>query len=325
MVQHVQPTLGSPSRRLLERAQRRRQTIEYYKYNYDLYLFLLPGLACLVIFKYVPIFGITVALKDFTIREGILGSPWAEPLFIHFQRLFALPHFIRVVRNTILINLYMLVFQWPLPIVLAILINEILNVPFKRIAQTVTYMPHFLSWVVVGTIFLNILSPDSGIVNRVLVALGGDPVLFLGKPRYFRGILVVSQAWKETGWASIVYLASLQAIDPQLYDAAKIDGASKMKQIRYITIPGLVTTMVFILLLRISRFMMFNVQQIIMMYNPLVYETGDVISSYIYRVGLGQLKFSLTTALGLFQGIIGMTMIATANYFARRYTGRGIF
>jgi putative aldouronate transport system permease protein len=265
MVQQIQPVLASSDNRMLERKRRRRQTIDYYRHNYDLYLFLLPGLVCLAIFKYLPIFGITVALKDFTIREGILGSPWAEPLFIHFDRLFALPHFWRVIRNTILVNLYMLVFQWPLPIILAILINEIMSVPFKRIAQTVTYMPHFLSWVVVGTIFLNILSPDSGIVNRVIVALGGEPVLFFGRPRYFRGILVVSQAWKETGWASIVYLASLQAIDPQLYDAAKIDGANKAKQIRYITIPGLVTTMVFILLLRISRFMMFNVQQIIIM------------------------------------------------------------
>lgn len=293
--------------------------------NYDMYLFLIPGFAALFVFKYVPIVGIIIGFKEFNLREGMFASPWAEPWYKYFEILFSMPQFFRVVLNTLLINFYMLIFQWWIPIVLAIAINEMLFVPYKRVAQTVTYMPHFLSWVVVGAIFIDILSPQNGILNNLIVAFGGEPVMFLGKPEYFRGILVVSQAWKESGWASIVYLASLQSIDPQLYDAAKIDGAGKMRQLWHITIPGLLATMVFVILLRIAHAMDYNVQQIIMLYNPLVYSTGDVISSYIYRVGLQQLRFSLTTALGLFKGFIGLGMILTANWLARRFTDRGIF
>ena len=303
----------------------RRKFRDYMRYNYDLYLFLIPGLAALFIFKYIPIVGIIIGFKDFNLRDGMFGSPWADPLFKYFQTLLSMPQFFRVLANTLIINLYMLVFQWPLPIIIAIAVNEIVNVPFKRISQTITYMPHFLSWVVVGAIFIDILSPQNGIVNNVIEAFGGKSQLFLGKAQYFRGILVVSQAWKESGWASIIYLASLQSIDPQLYDAAKIDGAKKMLQLRHITIPGLLPTMVFVILLRIAHALDYNVQQIIMLYNPLVYSTGDVISSYIYRVGLQQLKFSLTTALGLFKGIIGLMMIVFANWLARKFAGRGIF
>ena len=306
-------------------APRKQPLRAYLCANYDLYLFLIPGLIALVIFKYLPIFGITVAFKDFTLREGIFGSPWAEPWHLHFQRLFALPQFFRVVANTLIINFYLFIFQWPLPIILALAINEIANRTYRRISQTVTYLPHFLSWVVVAAIFIDILSPHNGIVNRVLGLFGVDPILFLGQSRLFRSILVASQAWKETGWASIIYLAALQAIDPQLYDAAKIDGANKRQQLWLITLPGLLSTMVFVILIRIANALDYNVQQIIMLYNPLVYETGDVIDSYIYRVGLQQLKFSLTTALGLFKGILGLTMIVTANTLARRFAGRGIF
>ena len=306
-------------------APRKQPLRAYLRANYDLYLFLIPGLIALVIFKYLPIVGIAVAFKDFSLREGIFGSPWAEPLLLHFQRLFALPQFFRVVTNTLIINFYLFVFQWPLPIILALAINEIVSRTYRRISQTVTYLPHFLSWVVVAAIFIDILSPHNGIVNRMLEVFGVEPILFLGESRLFRSILVVSQAWKETGWASIIYLAALQSIDPQLYDAAKIDGANKRQQLWLITLPGLLSTMVFVILIRIANALDYNVQQIIMLYNPLVYSTGDVIDSYIYRVGLQQLKFSLTTALGLFKGILGLAMIVTANSLARRFAGRGIF
>ncbi len=298
---------------------------DYLRANYDLYLFLIPGLAALIVFRYVPIVGIIIGFKNFNLRAGIFGSPWASPWYKYFETLFTMPQFFRVVSNTLIINLMMFVFQWPLPIVLAVAINEIASLPYKRFSQTITYMPHFLSWVVVGAIFIDILSPHNGMVNRALALFGVEPTMFLAKPELFRPILVVSQAWKETGWASIVYLASLQSIDPQLYDAAKIDGAGKMQQIWRITIPGLLSTMVFIILLRIAHALNYNVQQIIMLYNPLVYETGDVISSYIYRVGLQQLKFSLTTALGVFKGLIGLIMILISNTLARRFAGRGLF
>ncbi len=309
----------------LPAVKRKQKLLDYLRSNYDLYLFLVPGLLALVIFKYIPILGISVAFKDFTLREGIIGSPWANPWFLHFQTLFALPQFIRVVTNTLIINLYMLVFQWPIPIILAIAISEIGSMGYKRVAQTVTYMPHFLSWVVVGAIFIDILSTQNGLVNIVLGWFGVEPVLFLARPPLFRPILVISQAWKESGWASIIYLAALQSIDPQLYDAARIDGATKMQQVWRITLPGLLSTMVFVVLLRIARALDYNVQQIIMLYNPLVYERGDVISSYIYRVGLQQLKFSLTTALGVFKGLIGLLMVVFSNYLARRFAGRGLF
>lgn len=267
--------------------------------------------------------GAQIAFKDFNLGDGIIGSPWVG--LLHFRTLFESPKFYTVFRNTLLINLYKILFHWPLGVILALLINEVAWMPFKRAAQTLTYLPHFLSWVVVGAIFMEILSPRGGIVNQGLELLGIEPVFFLASDRFFRPVVVVSAIYKEVGWNSIVYLAAMQAIDPQLYEAVRIDGGGRLRQIWHITLPGIRSTIVFILMLRLGAAIQTDVEHIFMLLTPLVYETGDVIGTYVYRVGLGQLKFSFTAALGLFQSVIGFALLVSANTAARRLGERGAF
>lgn len=284
--------------------------------NYDLYLMLLPGLVLIIIFHYLPMYGSIIAFKDYNLMEGIIGSPWVG--LKHFDALFQAREFHRVFRNTLLISIYRLIFQFPIPIILALLINEVSNMFFKRTVQTITYLPHFLSWAVVGALVIDLLSPSSGLINLALKEFGISPITLMDK-RYFRAIVVASQTWKETGWSAIIYLAAISSIDPQLYEAAIVDGASKWRQIWYITLPGIRSTIVFIILLRIGALLATDVEQILMLYNPVVYEVGDVIGTYVYRVGLGQMKYSYTTAVGLFQSVVGFILLVIANHLSRRY------
>jgi len=262
-------------------------------------------------------YGAIIAFKDYNLMEGITGSPWVG--LKHFRALFQSREFHRVFRNTLLISIYRLIFQFPIPIILALLINEVSNMFFKRTVQTITYLPHFLSWAVVGALAIDLLSPSSGLINVLLGKLGMSPITLMDK-RYFRAIVVASQTWKEAGWSAIIYLAAISSIDPQLYEAATVDGASKWHQIWHITLPGISSTIVFILLLRISALLATDVEQILMLYNPVVYEVGDVIGTYVYRVGLGQMKYSYTAAVGLFQSVVGFVLLVVANYFSRKYT-----
>lgn len=289
----------------------------------DLYLLIIPALAVLIIFKYVPMWGAQIAFKDYNLSDGIAGSPWVG--FDHFRTLFQSDKFFTVFRNTLLINLYKILFHWPLGVILALLINEVAFMPFKRAAQTLTYLPHFLSWVVVGAIFIDILSPRGGIVNEALGVVGIEPVFFLADDRFFRPVVILSAIYKEVGWNSIVYLAAMQGIDPQLYEAIQIDGGGRFRQIWHITLPGIRSTIVFILMLRLGAAIQTDVEHILMLLSPLVYEVGDVIGTYVYRVGLGQLKFSFTTALGLFQSVVGFVLLVLANYAARKFGDRGVF
>lgn len=291
--------------------------------DYDLYLIALPGIIVLIIFKFLPIIGAQIAFKDFNLMRGIFGSEWVG--FKHFETLFMMPEFFRVLKNTLLINLYRLVFQFPIPIILAIMIFETKNVMFKRSAQTLTYLPHFLSWVIVGAIFVNILSPESGIINKIIKSFGGDPIYFLTDANWFRSILVIVDGLKISGWSSIIYLAAMQSIDVQMFEAAQIDGAKRIQRIWHITLPSIQPTIVFIILLRIGYAMENNIEQILMFYNPLVYEVGDVIGTYVYRVGLGQMKYSFTTAVGLFQSVIGFSLLMIANYISKKFVERSLW
>ncbi|MGC9469582.1 MAG: ABC transporter permease [Anaerolineae bacterium] len=285
--------------------------------NYDLYLMLLPALALLVVFRYLPMYGVTIAFKDYDFMKGVSESSWVG--LKHFRELLGAREFRRILTNTVLISVYRFVFQFPIPIILALLINEVVNRVFKRTVQTVTYLPHFLSWVVVGSLVRDLLSPNTGLVNDALGMIGLGPVTLM-KKEYFRWIVVASDAWKESGWSAIIYLAAITAINPQLYEAAIVDGANRWRQIWHITLPGISSTIVFVVLLRIGSLMATNVEQILMLYNPLVYATGDVIGTYVYRVGLGRLKFSYTTAVGLFQSLTGFVLLLVANSLARKYT-----
>ena len=291
--------------------------------NWQVYLMVLPALVILIWFRYVPIYGIQIAFRDFTLKGGITGSTWVG--MKHFEALFATPQFLLVLRNTILINFYRLLFGWPLPIILAILINECRSLGYKRFSQTVSYLPHFLSWVIISAIFNNLLALDTGIINMILKTLGLEQVIFLSEPKLFRSILVITDIWKNVGWSSIVYLSAMTAIDTNLYEAAAIDGASKLRRIWHITLPGIKGTMVFILIQRVGYALSNDVEQVLMFYNPMVYETGDVLGTYLYRMGIGQMKYSFTTAAGLFTSVIGIILLLSANAVAHRLGERGLW
>jgi putative aldouronate transport system permease protein len=290
--------------------------------DYDLYLMLVPGLLLVLLFNYLPIYGASIAFKDFNLMKGINGSPWVG--LKHFQELLAAPEFRRVFVNTIMISIYRLVFQFPLPIVLALMISEVRNIFFKRVVQTLTYLPHFLSWVIVGAMMIDLLSPSHGLINQALGAVSLGPLTLMDK-HVFRGILVGSQTWKEVGWSAILYLAAISAVNPDLYEAATVDGANRWQRIWHITLPGIQSTVIFVLLLRIGALMVTDVEQVLMLYNPLVYDTGDVIGTFVYRVGLGQMKYSFTAAVGLFQSLIGFVLLIIANSLTRRFRGSGMF
>lgn len=309
--------------RNLTKANSKKGGWQYIKKDWDLYLLLIPGLAFLFIFRYLPMYGITIAFKDFNIYEGLANSPWVG--MSNFRRLFDSEDFWRVFKNTLLISIYKIIYLFPLPILIALLLNEIQRMAFKRSIQTVIYFPHFLSWVIVSGIFLNLLSTDGGLVNKFIEYLGGEPIAFFMDNRYFRSVLVFTAGWKEVGWGAIVYLAAISGIDPELYEAAVIDGAGRFKQAIYITLPGIASTIVLMFTLRLSSLLAAGTEQILAMYNPMVYDTADVIGTYVYRVGLGQSDYSFSTAVGLFESVIGFILIVSANWFTRKFLDRSIW
>ncbi|TBL70927.1 sugar ABC transporter permease [Paenibacillus thalictri] len=283
----------------------------------------LPGLIFFLLFKYIPLTGIVIAFQDYTVFTGIFGSNFVG--FKHFYNLFTYPEFLRVLKNTLLISIYQIVLGFPAPIALAMLMNEVRKLFFKRAVQTVLYLPHFLSWVIVGGLVINFLSPSSGMVNDVLRWLGKEPIFFMQEPNYFRSIVVISGIWKEVGWGTIIYLAALAGINPELYEAAEVDGAGKLKQAFSITLPSLLPTIMVLLLLRIGNVLDLGFEQIYMLLNPLVTETGEVMDTYIYRIGLLGGQYSYTTAIGLFKSLVGVILVVGANQLSKRTTGNSIY
>uniref|UniRef100_UPI00403F5839 ABC transporter permease n=1 Tax=Paenibacillus sp. FSL P2-0136 TaxID=2975317 RepID=UPI00403F5839 len=286
------------------------------KKYWDLYLIMLPGLAYFIIFKYVPMGGIIVAFQDFSAFAGIRGSEWVG--LTHFKNMFTDSEFYTVFKNTLLISLYKLIWGFPGPIILALMLNEVRHMLYKRGVQTLVYLPHFLSWVIIGGILINVLSPATGIVNQFLGMLGLEPIFFLGSQEWFRTVLVVSDIWKEAGWGAIIYLAALASIDPQIYEAAVVDGAGKWKQLLHVTLPSLIGTIVILFVLRLGSVLDVGFEQIFVLYNPLVYNVADVIETYVYRTGITQGQFSFTTAVGLFKSVISLILVVLANKAARK-------
>jgi len=290
--------------------------------DWDLYFMLVPGLIFLLIFKYTPMYGLIIAFMDFNIFRGVAGSEWVG--LKHFENLFINGQFVNVLTNTILISLYKLIFLFPAPIIVAILMNEILNMVFKRTVQSIIYLPHFISWVIISGLFINLLSLN-GIVNSALGWLGLEKITFFMEQSMFRSILVFTDGWKEVGWGTIVYLAAITSIDPQQYEAATIDGANKFRQIWHITLPGMAPVIVLMLILRLGNVLEAGTEQILVMYNPVVYEVGDVIGTFVYRIGLGTGDYSFTTAVGLFESVVGFILIVTGNHICKKYLGRSIW
>lgn len=290
---------------------------------WDLYLMLLPAVILILLFKYIPMYGVIIAFKDYNFMEGVWGSEWVG--FQYFRELFSFDEFPRVVRNTVIISLMKLLVGFPIPIILALLLNELKFDKFKRMVQTITYLPHFISWVIIGGLAIDMLSPSSGIINRIIEMLGFQPIFFMSDEGIFRWILVGSDIWKEAGWGAIIYLAALLGINDELYQAATVDGANRFRQIWHISLPGLKSTIIIILLLRIGYILDAGFEQVLVMYNPTVYDVADIIDTYVFRVGLGSMQFGLTTAAGLFKSVIGCVLLVLANVFARRMGEEGIF
>ena len=280
-----------------------------------LHLFMLIPVAYYIIFKYVPMYGLVIAFKDFRVGLGIFGSPWVG--LRHFERLFRTPDFYKIISNTLLLNVYTLVFGFPVPIILAILLNEVRSAAYKRINQSVLYLPHFISWVVLAGIFIQMLSPSTGIVNMILKAFGITPIYFMASNFWWPIMFVISGIWQGAGWGSIIYLAAVSAIDPELYEAARIDGANKGQQIWHITLPCIKATIAIMLILRMGSMMDIGFEHIFNLQNSAVYNVADVISTYVYRTGIRGTQYSFTTAIGLFQSAISLILIITTNKITR--------
>ncbi|MDR2069278.1 MAG: ABC transporter permease subunit [Spirochaetaceae bacterium] len=295
----------------------------YFRMNRYFYLLLLPCLVYFIIFHYIPMYGLVLAFKDFKFSKGIVGSPWVG--LENFKYLFSLDTFYRVLGNSLFLSILRLFIFFPIPIILTLLINEIPLLLFKRIAQTLLYLPYFISWVVIGGILVNLLSPSWGIVNNFIKTLGGEPVFFLGSAQYFRGIAIISHVWKNAGWDTIIYLAAVTSIDPELYQAATIDGASRLQRIRYITLPGIQGAIIILLLLSIGNLLNNGFEQIFILQNGSNLAVSEVIETYTYRLGIINGRFSFATTVGLFGSVVGFLLLMSANATAKLLGKEGIF
>lgn len=286
-----------------------------------LYVMILPGIAYYIVFKYVPLSGSIIAFQDYQILNGILKSPWVW--WDNFKFIFSYQDFYQVLRNTAIIASYQLMFSFPAPIILALLFNEVRLMLAKRTLQSMFYLPHFLSWVIVGGIVFEVLA-SQGVVNIIRGWMGYEPILYMQQEKFFRGIVILSGIWKEVGWGTIVYLAAISAINPNLYEAAVMDGANRWKQTLYITLPSMFPTILVLFLLNIGNFLELGFDQIYNLLTPMTYSVGDIIETYVYRAGVLQGQYSMTTAIGLFQSVIGFALLWIFNRLARK-TGQGLW
>ncbi|MTW87666.1 ABC transporter permease subunit [Virgibacillus dakarensis] len=288
-----------------------------------LYLLFLPGAILLLVFKYIPMYGISIAFQDFNILLGISGSEWVG--FEHFERLFRSSDFPQVLWNTLVISFYKLVASFSLPIILALLLNEVRNTVFKRITQSIVYLPHFISWVIFAGIIVAFLNPVDGLVNYVIGLFGNEPIDLLGSSDHFRAVLVSTDVYKGVGWGTIIYLAAISGVNPELYEAAIMDGAGKFRQMWHITLPAIRPVIIILVILSIGGILEAGFQQIYLLYSPLVYDVGDVIDTYVYREGIQSANYSFATAAGLFKSVIALILIVGANQIARRFGGNGLW
>ena len=293
-----------------------------------MYLMLIPGLFFLFIYKCAPLYGILIAFKDYNIFAGsnpidaIAKSPWVG--FANFERLFKSSEFIKVLVNTLIINGMKILFLFPIPIICAILLNEIRNKAFRKLSQTAIYVPYFFSWVVVFGIFYSLFG-SYGVVNNVIAALGHARIKFFTDTGIFRWLLVFTEGWKEIGYNTVIYLAAITGIDIALYEAASVDGANKWKQIWHVTMPGLLPTIVLMFILKVGYILDTGFEQVLVFYNPAVYDVADIIQTYVYRLGMGQMDFPLSTALGLFNSVVAFVLIVSANMISKKLIHRSIW
>lgn len=284
-----------------------------------LYAMMLLPLCWYAIFRYLPMYGVVIAFKDFNPIDGILGSQWASPWYKHFQTFFRSPYFGQLIANTFIISGLKILFGMFPPLLLALLLNECQAGWFRRWVQTLSYMPHFLSWVIIYGILLALFSQTSGLVNRWIVEAGGRTVPFLTAAQFFRPLLVLSDVWQNLGWGAIIYLAAIAGIDPTLYEAARVDGAGRLRLVWHITLPGVRSVFILLLILRLGYILDAGFEQVYILYNPQVYRVGDILDTWVFRTGLEQQNFSLAAAVGLFKSVIGLVLVLAANRLAKRW------
>lgn len=291
----------------------------------DLFLYLLvfPGLLYFLVFKYIPMWGVLIAFQNYSPYLGFLHSEWVG--LEHFQRLFSNAEFYRIFRNTMAINLLSLIFFFPLPIILSLMMNELRLQWFKKTIQSIVYLPHFLSWVVIVGMSFLMLSQSEGVINQLLVAFGFEKIDFLTNPDYFWLLLTLQSIWKEVGWGTVLFLAAIASVDTQQYEAAKLDGAGRLRQMWHVTLPAIRNVIIILLILRIGHIMDVGFEQVYLMMNGAVSEVAEVFDTYVYRVGILQAQFSYSTAVGLFKSVIGVALVVFANWLAKKFGEDGVY
>lgn len=295
---------------------------QIYRSRY-IYTFIIPGLIFFLVFRYAPLYFLQIAFRDFRVTRALGASPWVG--LKNFREVFGSVGFVYALRNTLIINGLKILVCFPAPIILALMMNEMKAVRYKRLVQTSIYLPHFISWVVISSILFNFLGLQSGLINKLLGMLGIEPLFFLGTKRYFRTILVVSDLWREAGYGTIIYLGALTAIDPQLYDAAAIDGANRLQRIWYVTLAGIRDTVIVMLILRVGRMLGGSFDQVQTLLNEQVKEVGDTLDTFVYRLGVSQNRFGFAAAAGLFNSVVAAVLLLFSDFFAKKAGQRGLF
>ena len=297
--------------------------VRHFKREWQIYALLAPAIIWVIVFLYQPMYGLQIAFKDYSLFKGITASPWIG--FEHFETLFQSDQFIRAFWNTMKISALTLIFAFPAPIILALMFNEIMHQGFKRTAQTIVYLPHFISTVIIAGIVITAFSPSAGIVNTIIGWFGIEPIYFLSKSEWFRPIFIGSGIWQEAGFSSIVFLAAIAGVNPSLYESAVVDGASRWQMMWKITLPSILPTILIMLIIRIGNLLEVSFELIILLYQPATYETADVVNTFIYRQGLQGGQYDLAAAAGLFNAVVAFILVMTANTISRRYSNTSLW
>ncbi len=290
--------------------------LQHMRREWQIYVLLAPTIIWFILFLYKPMYGLQIAFKDYSIFRGIAGSPWVG--FEHFQTLFESDTFVRALKNTVIISALSMMFGFPMPIILALMFNEVLNQTYKKTAQTLVYLPHFISTVIIAGIVVTAFSPSAGIVNTIIGWFGIEPIYFLTKPEWFRPIFIGSGIWQEAGFSSIVFLAAIAGVNPSLYESAVVDGASRWQMMWKITLPSIMPTIIIMLIIRIGNILEIGFELVILLYQPATYQTADVINTFIYRQGLQGGQYDVAAAAGLFNAVVAFVLVMTANTISRR-------
>ncbi|MGZ9586746.1 ABC transporter permease [Paenibacillus marinisediminis] len=293
------------------------------KRDKQLLIMFIPCILFYIIFRYGPLYGLVISFKDYSVFKGIIDSPWVG--FKHFERFFSSPDFWLLFKNTFLLGFMTLIFTFPIPILFAVLLNEVRFVKFKKSIQTFSYLPAFLSIVIICSMVVDFLSPSRGIINQIIMALGFDSIYFMADPNWFRPVYIISEIWAQMGYESIIYLAAIAAINPTLYEAAKVDGCNRYHMMRYITIPSIMPTILVLFIIKSGSVFRVGYEKVLLLYNPMTYEVADVFSTFVYRKGLLETNYSYASAVGLFEAVIALVMLLLANVLSRKAGGNGLW